>query len=158
MSASAPEMCPNALRFSLAVLMLVGCAPWLTPPSERIRVAGTVRGDPGMVEIEVYERCSRRFVFFERCPGSLLGQTKIGKPGPYLVQISDDSREVSIVGFRGSVGRESACAVKTLSVEELAEPLELTLAEGPCPLQRASSPTSAGGYTSAGDGHAGHSH
>ena len=142
------------------VLMLVACTPWLTPPSKSIRLTGSVQAaDSGLVEIEVYERCSRRFVFFSRCPGALLGQTKIAKPGPFLVQIAPDSQEVSIVAFRGSAPKESVCTAKTVSLDQLEERLELAVTEGPCPLQRPSSLAGAGGgYTSASGTHGGHGH
>ena len=145
---------------SLALLVLFACTPRLSPPDESIRLTGTVRGgDSGLLEVEVYERCSRRFLFLKRCPGKRLGYAKIAKPGPFLIQIGAESRDATIVVFRGSEGQENVCAAKTVSLDEPTEPLELTLAPGPCPLDRPSSLTGAGaGYTSSGGGHGGHGH
>ena len=149
----------NVSSAALALLMFIGCTPSLSPPSENIRLTGTIRGaGSGLVEIEVYEHCSRRFAFFKRCPGNLLGQAKIAKPGPFLIQIGDDSQDVTIVAFRGSERHESVCAAKTLSLDPPIEPMELTLAAGPCPVDRPASLTGAGGGYTSGGGHGGHGH
>ena len=133
------------------VLLLVSCTPSVTPRSERIRVAGLVRGsDSSLLEVEVYERCSPRFYFFERCPGRLLGGTRIAKPGPFLVAINPSSADVSIFAFRGSAPREHTCAAQTVAVDRLSEPLELTLADGPCALARPASPSSTTAYAPSG--------
>jgi hypothetical protein len=117
----------------LLVLALPGCAPELTPPGESTRISGRVKGKPkAPVEIHVYERCSPRFYFFERCPGKLLGEARIAKPGKFVVEVDPESSELSVLAFRGDRGSEEKCAKADVSVSEVQKPLKLKLEPGPC--------------------------
>ena len=125
----------------LAFVVLAACTPWLVS-GESTLLTGVVHGtDSASVEIEVYEHCSRRLVFLRRCPGKLLAQAKIAKPGRFVVEVERSSRELWVVAFRGAAPREVVCSAQTIASDNLKAPLELTLAEGPCPLSRPLPPT-----------------
>jgi hypothetical protein len=117
----------------LLLLALPACAPTLTPPGESTRISGRVKGKPkAPVEIHVYERCSPRFYFLERCPGKLLGEARIARPGKFVVEVDPESSELSVIAFRGDRGNEEKCAKTDVSVAEAEKPLRLKLEPGPC--------------------------
>lgn len=126
-----------ARLISLAVAALA-CTPKLTVPRESIRISGTVQAEGGAipVEVSVYERCSPHLYFFAKCPGRFLGEAKIARPGPFLVDIDTEAAEVSVIASRGLIGQEDECSAVTLPVREAAKSLDLKLAKVSCPLKR----------------------
>lgn len=112
------------------------CAPKLTPPRESIRITGTIKTEGGAspVQVRVYERCSPHLYFFDKCPGRFLGEAKMARPGPFLVEIDTEAPELSVVAFRGFIGQEEECSAVALALAEAAKPLNLTLVKQRCPL------------------------
>ena len=126
---------------AITLLVGVGCTPALRAPGESVRVTGTIKDTvEAPLEIEVYERCSPHLYVFSRCPGRLLGQTKIARPGPFLVEIDPKGDEISVIAFRGSIGQETSCAVETRSRAGLGKAVEIALVDQPCPVQRPEPP------------------
>jgi hypothetical protein len=119
---------------ALAICVVVSaCAPKLTPPGEATRVSGRVKAKPKTpVQIHVYERCSPRFYFFERCPGNFLGEAKIARPGPFVVEVDPESPDLTVLAFRGDRDSEETCARADVAVADARKPLSLKLAAGPC--------------------------
>ena len=119
---------------ALALLTpLFACAPKLTPPGEATRVSGAVKGKGKTpVQINVYERCSPRFYVFERCPGQLLGEAKIARPGKFVIEVDPESPDLTVVAFRGDPGDEKQCAAADVPVSDAKTPLRLKLEGGPC--------------------------
>lgn len=127
-----------------SIACALACAPKLSPPRESTQIRGTVAppaGEPAAgapkapplpIQVMVYERCSPQLYFFRKCPGRSLGQAKIAKPGPFVVEIDTESPEVTIYAFRGFLGQEQACAVRTLPTAEAARAIELKLENEPC--------------------------
>ena len=130
------------MSFLSPLLLVAACAPSLTPPGESVRVQGIVRDRVAApLAVEVYERCSPHLYFFERCPGRLLGETRIARPGSFLVEVDPETDEVSVIAFRGVMHQEEACAVESRPTSALGETIELELAQEPCPVQRPLPPT-----------------
>ncbi|MGH7819901.1 MAG: hypothetical protein ACREQ9_09020 [Candidatus Binatia bacterium] len=128
-SASRLSLCPPL------AMVVFACTPSFTPPGESIRVQGVVEDDLALpVEVGVYERCTPRLYFFERCPGKLVGWAKIARPGPFVVEIDTRRPEVAVVAYRGVIGQEDACAVENRPIDELSKPVALALAKAPCPV------------------------
>ncbi|MEA2624588.1 MAG: hypothetical protein QOD06_633, partial [Candidatus Binatota bacterium] len=102
----------SAGAFALALATApLGCAPELITPGESTRVEGVVRSKTaGPITISVYDRCSSRMYFFSSCPGKFLGETRIGKPGPFLVEVDPNDSAVTIYAFRGAIGAIEECA------------------------------------------------
>ena len=112
---------------------LVACAPTLTPPGEATRVSGAVKAKGKTpVQINVYERCSPRFYVFERCPGRLLGEAKIARPGKFVIEVDPESPDITVVAFRGDPGDEKQCAATDVPVADAKTSLRLKLEGGPC--------------------------
>jgi hypothetical protein len=127
-----------AVAVSSVVTVGAGCRPELTAPRESFRLSGTVKGEetPLPVEVNVYERCTPQLYVFRRCPGKFLGEAKIARPGPFLVEIDTQAPEISVVASRGVIGEEEECSVLNLPLSQVAKPVELTLAKEPCPVKR----------------------
>lgn len=124
------------------VVLAASCAPVLTPPGESVRVRGTVRDEvDAPLMVEVYERCSPHLYVFERCPGRLLGETTLPRPGEFLVEVDPRTDDVSVIAFRGVLHQEESCAVESRPKTALSEPLQLELADEPCPVKRPMPPT-----------------
>jgi len=122
---------------ALPVLLFVAACGSLFGFGEKTRLTGVVAGtDSASVQIEVYERCSPRLLVLKRCPGELLAQTQIGKPGRFVVEVAPGSRELWVVAFRGFAPNEVVCGAQTVNTDRLEKPIELTLSDGPCPLAR----------------------
>jgi hypothetical protein len=123
-------------RIAAALLLLsplAACAPKLTPPGEATRVSGAVKAKgKSPVQINVYERCSPRFYVFERCPGRLLGEAKIARPGKFVIEVDPESPDITVVAFRGDPGDEKQCVATDVPVGDAKAPLKLKLEGGPC--------------------------
>jgi hypothetical protein len=115
-----------------------GCATSLSLPGETTRITGTVEAaDAAPVLVAVYERCSPRLYLFERCPGKFLGEAKIARPGPFLVEVDAAAIEVSVVAYRGDIGEDEQiqpeeCAAFSGPAAS-ARSLELRLERRRCP-------------------------
>ena len=122
-----------SFRIVLTVLLLAGCAPKLTPPGEATRVHGHVKAKGKTpITIHVYERCSPRFYVFEKCPGRLLGEATIGRPGKFVVEVDPESPELTVFAFRGDRGSEEKCVRADVPVADAKTPLALKLKAGVC--------------------------
>jgi hypothetical protein len=107
-----------------------------------VRVEGTVRDQiAAPLVVEVYESCSPHLYVFKRCPGRLLGETRIARPGSFLVEVDPRTDEISVIAFRGVMHHEEACAIESRATTALAQPIELELTEEPCPVKRPLPPT-----------------
>lgn len=133
---------PKAL-LALVALCAAACAPELVPPRESIRLTGTL-ADPGAADrpptaakvplgVVVYETCSTRLLLLEKCPGKFLGETKLAKTGPFLIEVDSEAPELTLFAFRGFLGQEEACASATLPTGEASKPIDLELVPGTCP-------------------------
>ena len=88
--------------------------------------------------VAVYEACSPQLYFFKRCPGRFLGEAKLLKPGPFIVEIDTQAEEVVVFGFRGFLGpdqQQEACAETKVPVSQAAKPIMLKLEAGGCSIK-----------------------
>ena len=88
--------------------------------------------------VAVYEACSPQLYFFKKCPGKFLGEAKLTKPGPFVVEIDTKQPEVVVFAFRGFLGPEQeqeACAEAKVTVAEAGKPLALKLQAGTCSIK-----------------------
>src|SRR5260221_8642835 len=72
--------------------------------------------------VAVYEACSSQLYVFKKCPGTFLGEAKLVKPGPFVVEVDTKATEVVVFGFRGFLGPEQeqeACAEAKIAVKDL---------------------------------------
>lgn len=103
---------------------------------EEVETVGSGETDPSQmpVRIAVHERCSPRFLVFEDCPGKQLGEAKIPKPGPFLIDVDTQRKEIVVFAWPEGPGVASAtCGAVTTRVDELDEPLEVPLSGSECP-------------------------
>ena len=126
------------VHLALLASAVLACAPKLTAPRQSIRIHGTVQAQSGPlpVEVNVYESCTPHLFFFEKCPGKFLGEAKIARPGPFLVEVDTEASEISVIAFRGLIGQEDECSELRLPLREAAKPLDLKLAKAPCAAKR----------------------
>lgn len=117
----------------LAAALFGACTPGLTTPPEATRLTGTVEA-PGNepVHVVVLEQCSKRLLIFEKCPGKFLGEAKLWKPGPFVIEFDTERDNLIVFAFRGEAGVERQCTTLTLPIEEARQPLTLTLRDGHC--------------------------
>lgn len=127
---------PTVVLAAILSAALGACTPKLTTPRESIHINGAVQGEGGAVEISVYERCSPHLYVFQKCPGRFLGEAKIARPGPFLIEVDTESPEVSVIASRGFVGQEEECGAATIPIPQSKKPIEITLTKGPCTLKR----------------------
>jgi hypothetical protein len=88
--------------------------------------------------VAVYEACSQQLYLFKRCPGRFLGEAKLVKPGPFLVEIDTQAEEVVVFAFRGFLGpdqQQEACAETKVPVSQAAKPITLKLEAGGCSIK-----------------------
>ena len=88
--------------------------------------------------VAVYEACSSQLGVFRKCPGTFLGEAKLVKPGPFMVEVDTQASEVVVFGFRGFLGPEQqqeACAEQKVAVSELSKPITLKLEPGTCSIK-----------------------
>jgi len=88
--------------------------------------------------VAVYEACSSQLYFFKKCPGTFLGEAKLVKPGPFVVEFDTKASEVVVFGFRGFLGPEQeqeACAEAKIAVKDLDKPITLKLENGTCSIK-----------------------
>jgi hypothetical protein len=88
--------------------------------------------------VAVYEACSSQLGVFQKCPGTFLGEAKLVKPGPFMVEVDTRATEVVVFGFRGFLGPEQqqeACAEQKVAVSELGKPITLKLEPGTCSIK-----------------------
>jgi hypothetical protein len=88
--------------------------------------------------VAVYEACSSQLGVFRKCPGTFLGEAKLVKPGPFVVEVDTKASEVVVFGFRGFLGPEQqqeACAEQKVAVSELSKPITLKLEPGTCSIK-----------------------
>jgi hypothetical protein len=88
--------------------------------------------------VAVYEACSPQLYLFKKCPGRFLGEAKLVKPGPFIVEIDTQAEEVVVFGFRGFLGpdqQQEACAETKVPVSEAAKPITLKLEAGGCSIK-----------------------
>lgn len=126
---------PNRSLATLIVTAAIaaGCAPKLTTPPEATRITGRVEAaGEGPVHVVVLERCSSSYYFFENCPGRFLGEAKLWKPGPFVIDFDTDRDELIVFAFRGEAGVEKQCTTVTMPIAQAGAPLTLTLVEGHC--------------------------
>jgi hypothetical protein len=104
--------------------------PQATAKPKRTPRPPVVRALP--VGVVVYERCSSQLLVFQKCPGRFLGEAKLAKPGPFVIEIDTLAPEISLFAFRGFLEQVDACAVVTIPVAEATKPLTLSLENGSC--------------------------
>ncbi|MEA2624689.1 MAG: hypothetical protein QOD06_734, partial [Candidatus Binatota bacterium] len=64
-----------------------------------------------------------------------LGETRIGKPGPFLVEVDPNDSAVTIYAFRGAIGAIEECATATVDgASGASRKLTLEMKGGPCPV------------------------
>jgi hypothetical protein len=88
--------------------------------------------------VAVYEACSPQLYFFSKCPGRFLGEAKLVKPGPFIVEIDTKAEEVVVFAFRGFLGpdqQQEACAETKIAVARAATPITLKLQPGTCSIK-----------------------
>jgi hypothetical protein len=88
--------------------------------------------------VAVYEACSPQLYLFKRCPGRFLGEAKLVKPGPFIVEIDTQAEEVVVFGFRGFLGpdqQQEACAETKVPVSRAEKPITLKLEAGGCSIK-----------------------
>jgi hypothetical protein len=88
--------------------------------------------------VAVYEACSPQIYLFKRCPGRFLGEAKLVKPGPFVVEIDTQAEEVIVFGFRGFLGpdqQQEACAETKISLAQAGTPITLRLEVGTCSIK-----------------------
>ena len=88
--------------------------------------------------VAVYEACSSQLGVFRKCPGTFLGEAKLVKPGPFMVEVDTKASEVVVFGFRGFLGPEQqqeACAEQKVAVSDLGKPITLKLEPGTCSIK-----------------------
>jgi hypothetical protein len=88
--------------------------------------------------VAVYEACSSQLYVFNKCPGTFLGEAKLVKPGPFMVEVDTKASEVVVFGFRGFLGPEQqqeACAEQKVAVSDLSKPITLRLEPGTCSIK-----------------------
>src|SRR5690606_4069361 len=68
----------------------------------------------------------------EKCPGKFLGEAKLWKPGPFVIEFDTDRDELLLFAFRGEAGVERQCTTVTMPTERAKTPVTLTLHEGHC--------------------------
>jgi hypothetical protein len=88
--------------------------------------------------VAVYEACSSQLYVFKKCPGTFLGEAKLVKPGPFVVEVDTKAPEVVVFAFRGFLGPEQeqeACAEAKIAVTDLGKPLTLKLEPGTCSIK-----------------------
>ncbi len=88
--------------------------------------------------VAVYEACSSQLYVFKKCPGTFLGEAKLVKPGPFVVEVDTKATEVVVFGFRGFLGPEQeqeACAEAKIAVKDLGKPVVLKLEPGTCSIK-----------------------
>ena len=88
--------------------------------------------------VAVYEACSSQLYFFKKCPGKFLGEAKLVKPGPFVVEVDTKATEVVVFGFRGFLGPEQeqeACAEQKIAVSDAGKPIALKLLPGTCSIK-----------------------
>jgi hypothetical protein len=127
---------PGTLAIVVSAVFLA-CTPKLTPPRESTRISGVVKDvatadAPRPVGVMVYERCSSLLLVLSKCPGKFLGEAKLARPGPFVVEVDSRSPEVRVFAFRGFLSQEEACADVTVPIAEANKPVEIQLTAGPC--------------------------
>jgi hypothetical protein len=88
--------------------------------------------------VAVYEACSPQLFFFRKCPGRFLGEAKLVKPGPFVVEIDTQAEEVVVFGFRGFLGpdqQQEACAEMKIPLAQAGTSITLRLKAGPCSIK-----------------------
>lgn len=88
--------------------------------------------------VAVYEACSPQLYFFKRCPGRFLGEAKLVKPGPFVIEIDTEAPDVVVFGFRGFLGpdqQQEACAETTVALRQAGTPITLKLENGTCSIK-----------------------
>lgn len=88
--------------------------------------------------VAVYEACSPQLYLFKRCPGRFLGEAKLAKPGPFVVEIDTQASEIVVFGFRGFLGPEQqqeACAETKIVIDQATKPITLQLQSGTCSIK-----------------------
>lgn len=112
------------------------CAPKLAAPGESIRVTGTVTSATELtpVQVQIFEQCSPWLYFFEKCPGRFLGEAKIPKPGPFLVEIDTEASNVWMFAFRGVPGSEVECGSAIVATADAKTGRAIATEPGACPV------------------------
>jgi hypothetical protein len=113
-----------------------GSAPAGRAKSTPVRVFPVLRQMP--LGVAVYEACSPQLYIFKKCPGTFLGEAKLVKAGPFVVEVDTKSTEVVVFGFRGFLGPEQeqeACAEAKVAVQDLKSPITLKLQPGACSIK-----------------------
>jgi len=88
--------------------------------------------------VAVYEACTPQLYVFKRCPGRFLGEAKLVKPGPFVVEIDTQAAEVVVFGFRGFLGpdqEQEACDEAKVAIAQAATPITLKLKSGTCSIK-----------------------
>ena len=117
-------------------------APATTPAAGAVSKPAPVKTYPVLTTmplgVAVYEACSPQLYFFKKCPGKFLGEAKLTKPGPFVVEIDTKQPEVVVFAFRGFLGPEQeqeACAEAKVTVTEAGKPLAMKLLAGTCSIK-----------------------
>ncbi len=121
---------------TISTLLFAACTPNLTPPRESTRISGIVKDLPNVDKprptgVMVYESCSSQLLIFQKCPGKFLGEAKLARPGPFVVEVDTQAPEVRVFAFRGYLTQEEACGDVTAPPRQ-ATKVEVQLTEGPC--------------------------
>ncbi|HSD11720.1 MAG TPA: hypothetical protein VLF14_12075 [Candidatus Binatia bacterium] len=88
--------------------------------------------------VAVYEACTTQLYLFPKCPGRFLGEAKLIKPGPFIVEIDTEAEEVVVFAFRGFLGpdqQQEACAETKVPLAQAATPITLKLRAGNCSIK-----------------------
>ena len=111
-------------------------SPTAKPKHARVKTYPVLHQLP--LGVAVYEACSSQLYFFKKCPGTFLGEAKLVKPGPFVVEVDTRATEVVVFGFRGFLGPEQqqeACAEQKVAVADLKNPIALKLEPGTCSIK-----------------------
>ena len=88
--------------------------------------------------VAVYEACTPMLYVLKKCPGRFLGEAKLVKPGPFVVELDTESPEIVVFAFRGFLGPEQqqeACAEAKIPIQEASKPIALKLQSGSCSIK-----------------------
>jgi hypothetical protein len=112
------------------------------PPTLGAPKPGPVRTYPVLHQmplgVAVYEACSPQLYLFNKCPGRFLGEAKLVRPGPFVVEVDTKASEIVVFAFRGFLGpdqTQEACAETKVPIQEATRQLTLKLETGPCSIK-----------------------
>jgi len=128
---------PSTTAAAPAATAAPQATPGKVPTPKPLATYPVLRHSP--LGVAVYEACSSQLYVFKRCPGRFLGEAKLAKPGPFVVEIDTQATEIVLFGFRGFLGPEQqqeACAETKIAVADAAkQPIALKLETGTCSIK-----------------------